>query len=74
MKIKRGFYYSAVLGGAILLIFSSSFGVPEYALALGFALLMGGLYGLTRGRGASNGSKTETDEKFHKGGQGPDDR
>ena len=74
MKIKRLFYYSAVLGGAILLIFSSSFGVPEYALALGFALLMAGLYGLALARGAYKGGKKETDEKFHKRGQGPDDR
>ena len=74
MKIKRLFYYSAVLGGAILLIFSSGFGVPEYALALGFALLMAGLYGLTRGRGVWTGGKRDTDEKFQDGGQGPDDR
>jgi len=74
MKIKRGFYYSAVLAGAILLIFSSGLGVPEYALALGFALLMAGLYGLTRGSGAWTDRKKKTDEEFQEGGQGPDDR
>lgn len=74
MKIKRGFYYSGVLAGAILLIFSSGFGIPEYALALGFALLMAGLYGLTLGRGALTGEKNKTDEEFQDGRQGPDDR
>jgi hypothetical protein len=74
MKIKRGFYYSAVLGGAILLIFSSMFGVPEFALALGFVLLMAGLYGLTFGSTTENTVEKETDEKIQNRGQGPDDR
>jgi hypothetical protein len=74
MKIKRGFYYSAVLGGAILLIFSSGFPVPEFALALGFALLMAVLYGLARGgTGAITGEK-QTNEDIQDRGQGPDDR
>ena len=74
MKIKRGFYYSAVLGGAILLIFSSAFGVPEFALALGFVLLMAGLYGLTLGStGATTGEK-ETHEEIQDRGQGSADR
>ena len=74
MKIKRGFYYSAVLGGAILLIFSSGFEVPEFALALGFALLMAGLYGLTLGSRAATTEEKKTNEKIQGRGQGPDDR
>jgi len=74
MKIKRGFYYGSVLGGAILLIFSSSFGIPEFALALGFALLMAGLYGLTLGSGAANTEKENTNEEIQDRGQGSDDR
>lgn len=74
MKIKRGFYYGAVLVGAILLIFSSGFGVPEFALALGFALLMAGLYGLTLGATTASTGEKETDGKIQDGRQGPDDR
>ena len=74
MKIKRSIYYSAVQGGAILLIFSSVFGVPEFALALGFALLMAGLYGLTLGRDAAGMEENKTNEEIQHRGQGPDDR
>ncbi len=48
MKINRGFYYFSVLAGATLLILSSGFRVVEVGLALGFVLLMAGLYGLSR--------------------------
>lgn len=74
MKIKRGFYYSAVLVGAILLIFSSVFGVPEFALALGFILLMAGLYGLTLGSPAANTGEKETHEEIQDRRQGSADR
>ena len=74
MKIKRSFYYGAVLGGATLLIFSSGFEVPELAMALGFALLMAGLYGLTLGNRAPDTKGTQSNEEIQDRGQGSDDR
>ena len=74
MKIKRSFYYGAVLGGTILLISSSGFQVPELAMALGFVLLMAGLYGLTAGRRAPDTKGKNTDEGIQDGGQGSADR
>ncbi|MDX1332122.1 MAG: hypothetical protein R3252_03760 [Robiginitalea sp.] len=74
MKIKRGFYYSAVLGGATLLISSSAFGVPEFALALGIILLMAGLYGLTLGSTAATTGENETHEEIQDRRPGSADR
>lgn len=74
MKIKRGFYYGAVLGGAILLILSSGFEIPELGMALGFALLMAGLYGVTLGSRAPDTNGTNAKEEIQDRGQGPDDR
>jgi hypothetical protein len=50
MKTKRGIYYILVFAGAGLLFLASSFSFSEVGLALGFALLMAGLYGLSKGR------------------------
>ena len=74
MKIKRGFYYGAALGGAILLIFSSWFPLPEGAMALGFALLMAGLYGVTLGSGSNTNEEDTANEGNQDGGPGTDDR
>ena len=74
MKIKRSFYYAASLGGAILLIFSSAFEIPEGAMALGFALLMAGLYGVTLGSGSRSAKEDTPDERNQDRGQGSDDR
>jgi hypothetical protein len=74
MKIKRSFYYGAVLGGTTLLIFSSGFEVPELAMALGFVLLMAGLYGLNHGRRAPDNNAKNTDEQIQDRGQGSADR
>ena len=48
MKTKRGISYVLVLAGGTLLFLASSFSFREAWLALGFALLMVGLYGLTQ--------------------------
>ncbi len=61
MKTKRVFYYGAVLAGGILLIFSSGFKVPELAMAAGFALLMAGLYGLSRSNNTPDTEKEKGD-------------
>jgi hypothetical protein len=74
MKIKRSFYYGALLGGAILLIFSSGFEVPELAMALGFILLMTGLYGLTQGGRAPENKESNANEEVQDRGQGSADR
>lgn len=74
MKIKRGFYYGSVLGGAFLLIFSSWFPIPEGVMALGFALLMGGLYGVTLGSGSRSTKEDTADERNQARGPGTDDR
>ncbi|MEJ2584527.1 MAG: hypothetical protein P8Z38_05615 [Robiginitalea sp.] len=74
MKIKRGIYYGSALGGATLLIFSSAFEIPELSMAVGFALLMAGLYGLTIGRGNGATEENKTDEEIQEGRQGSNDR
>ena len=74
MKIKRSFSYGAVLGGTTLLIFSSGLEVPEIAMALGFVLLMAGLYGVTPGRRAPHANAKNTDEQIQDRGQGSADR
>lgn len=48
MKIKRGIYYVLVLAGGGFLFLASGFALPEIGLALGFVLIMAGLYGLSR--------------------------
>lgn len=48
MKIKRGINYALVLAGAILLFYASCFAFREVGLALGFILIMAGLYRLSR--------------------------
>ena len=48
MKIKKGIYYALVLMGGGFLFLASGFAYPEIGLALGFVLIMAGLYGLSR--------------------------
>jgi hypothetical protein len=48
MKINRGINYTLVLAGAVLLFFASSFEFQEVGLALGFILIMAGLYRLSQ--------------------------
>ena len=50
MKINRGIYYFLVVAGTTLLFTASLFEFREVGLALGFSLLMAGLYGLSRQR------------------------
>ncbi len=65
MKIKRGIYYALVLAGGGFLFLASSFALPEIGLALGFALLMAGLFGLSRSNKPSDGaSDTGEDEEI----------
>ena len=62
MKINRSFYYLSALAGAALLILSSAFPVVEVGLALGFILLMAGLFGLSRpGQSPENPQKDTGD-------------
>ena len=55
MKTKRAIYYILVIAGACLLFASSAFSSREVGLAMGFILLMGGLYGLSRSAGSPEG-------------------
>ena len=62
MKINRGIYYILVLAGAFLLFTASFFAFREVGLALGFSLLMAGLYGLSRQRNSTEGDSPSTEE------------
>ena len=58
MKTKRPINYVLIIAGAGCLFLSASFPFKEIGLAVGFALLMAGLYGLSR-----NGGTTKTEDE-----------
>lgn len=60
MKIKRAIYFVFALSGAAFLFLSGSFRVKELGLALGFSLLMLGLYGLSKRTLPTEGESTNT--------------
>jgi uncharacterized protein (DUF58 family) len=64
MKIKHAIYFVCALAGAAFLFLSNTFRIKELGLALGFSLLMLGLYDLSK-RNLPAGretTKTEGDE------------
>ena len=65
MKIKRAIYYVLVLAGGGFLFLASNFALREIGLALGFVLIMAGLYGLSRSnKPPDEALNTEEDEEI----------
>ncbi len=56
MKIKQPIYLAAVLAGALALFLGPELVGKELGLAAGFAILMFGLYGLSRRSGGDKPS------------------
>lgn len=61
MKIKHAIYFVIAMAGAAFLFLSNTFRVKELGLALGFSLLMLGLYGLSRRNLPADREPTNTD-------------
>lgn len=66
MKTKRTIYFILAVSGTVLLFASAAFEIREVGLALGFSLLMLGLYGISKGNssGGTSSLKGGSDDEI----------